>query len=188
MSFRYRFLPRRIAAALLVAALALPASAQNSNAPIPGIDVVVQKQPGGGKMVIPLDAGGQALRRLTLGAGVWRIETACRGGGACSLPGFTGVRVNALRFELPGPGTQLELRLGSVPGNREVSLRLCDTPCNGIGGTGGGRYTIAAERSDGDYTVGDLNPRFRGTDGGGDSGGGDSAPTSGGGGAAGGRP
>ncbi len=133
----------------LVAALVLLAASPGLavNNPIPGVDIIVERNPPrpGESLVIPLDRGGPEASRASLGPGVWQVRTSCRAGAGCASVAFTEVVVDGRRFRLPGPVARLELRLGDTPGPHAVDFPTCATPCNGWGGTGGGRFVIAAE-------------------------------------------
>jgi len=106
-----------------------------AGAPIPGVDVIVRKHPGG-----TLSATNTSVFKL--GPGNWSARIECSKGTACTPHFFSELRVNGKRFVLPGPTKELDLRLGDTAGPRTIEFKTCGTPCNGIGGQGGGRFTF----------------------------------------------
>lgn len=173
-------------AGLVVLAVLTPGMALAIGEPIPGIDIVVKKNPPG--MVVTISANDAGVGTFELGAGQWTAQIECSRGVACTPHFFTEVRVNGRRFVLPGPTEELDLRLGDAPGSRTVALTICENPCDGVRGLGGGRYTfiptvvISAEDS------GDERDARLGTVPVGDGGGGDNGGSAGGGGGGAGSP
>jgi len=101
-----------------VLALALPgaaAKAQNTSNPIPGVDIVVKKNPGDISVTLPIDASGRFSLRLTA-PGQYTISTACRLPAGCAphtlsfdasaTPGADGTRAIAILIGLLLPAQE----------------------------------------------------------------------------------
>ncbi|MCC8432410.1 hypothetical protein LJ725_25830 [Reyranella aquatilis] len=114
-----------------------------SNNPIPGIDVVVQKKP-----------AGNAIKQTTGGDGQTTFRQLEPGTYDVALPKLSGGGTLSMTVFVNGtPASRTDFPVGSSTGTFTVAkasdtvmlkfqTNSGQTPVNGVGGTGGGRYTF----------------------------------------------
>jgi hypothetical protein len=102
-----------LAAALALASLAAPLAARASNEPIPGIDIIVRKEPGGtATRVATTGRDGQFSGRVTLERGQYVVITTCRAGVRCPAVQLGALTVNGQPVRGPKGASPQRIRGG----------------------------------------------------------------------------
>ena len=115
--------------------------ANNSNQPIPSVNVMVRKQPGGGAIsTAKTDGNGQTTFRQ-LEPGTYDVALPSVPGGTVSMTTFVNGTL-ASRTDFPVGSSVGTFTVGSARDTviLKFQTNLGTTPVNGIGGTGGGRF------------------------------------------------
>ncbi|MDZ4364152.1 hypothetical protein [Brevundimonas sp.] len=114
---------RRLAiAASALLMLGTPASAQDSNNPIPGIDVVVRKQPGGGALVVGQTGRDGWLRApIRVEPGQYQVTGACPVRRTCPAFRLALVRVEG-RVIAPDARGRFVFPVGSTTGQVRLEV------------------------------------------------------------------
>jgi len=115
--------------------------ANNSNQPIPSVNVMVRKQPGGGAIsTVKTDGNGQTTFRQ-LEPGTYDVALPSVPGGTVSMTTFVNGTL-ASRTDFPVGSSVGTFTVGKTGDTVTLKFQtnLGTTPVNGIGGTGGGRF------------------------------------------------